>query len=86
MSCEFFANRSCEYYPCHDMPGVEEINCLFCFCPLYALGDDCGGNHTYTPEGIKDCSGCLLPHRREGYRYVIEKLGQLCAQMCRDPE
>ena len=39
-----FTNRACEYFPCHE--GVEpgSFNCLFCYCPLYALGTACGGN------------------------------------------
>ena len=28
----FFANKDCEYYPCH--PGLKEFNCLFCYCPM----------------------------------------------------
>lgn len=59
------------------MPG-EDINCLFCFCSLYALGEECGGNYTFI-EGsngtrIKDCSACALPHRRDNYEYVVKKL------------
>ena len=32
-SYRFFSNRECQYYPCHE--GIEEMNCLFCYCPLY---------------------------------------------------
>lgn len=32
-SYRFFFNRECQYYPCHE--GIEEMNCLFCYCPLY---------------------------------------------------
>lgn len=70
----FFQNRACEYFPCHK--GVEKsaFNCLFCYCPLYALGDRCGGNFTYTQQGIKDCSGCCVPHRRDNYEMVLDKM------------
>ena len=71
----FFANTACAYYPCHK--GIEEINCLFCYCPLYALGDKCGGGFTYTEDGIKDCSKCLLPHKPENYGYIMERYGDL---------
>ena len=37
--------------PCHKTVG-ESFNCLFCYCPLYALGDQCGGNFTYI-EGVR---------------------------------
>lgn len=68
---EFFQNRACEYFPCHSGADAENFNCLFCYCPLYALGDRCGGNFTYTPGGIKDCSACLRPHKRENYSNIV---------------
>ena len=68
----FFQNRECEYFPCHKTKN-ENFNCLFCFCPLYALGEQCGGNFTYLENGIKDCSGCLRPHKRENYAAIQEK-------------
>ena len=71
---DFFQNKQCEYFPCHGCAAPETFSCLFCYCPLYALGDKCGGNFTYTDGGIKDCSACLLPHRRENYLKVMEKL------------
>lgn len=69
----FFSNRECEYFPCHGGADPENFSCLFCYCPLYFLGERCGGNFRYTQSGLKDCSGCLLPHRRENYGYVIEQ-------------
>ena len=41
---KFFSHTACEFYPCHEMPSGEELNCLFCYCPLYCLGDSCGGD------------------------------------------
>ena len=52
----FFQNRDCEYFPCHATKHPEDFNCLFCYCPLYALGRGCGGNFRYTEAGIKDLS------------------------------
>lgn len=71
---DFYQNRDCEYFPCHKCTDTENFSCLFCYCPLYALGDRCGGKFTYTKEGIKDCSGCLIPHRRENYDRIMEKM------------
>ncbi len=68
----YFQNKECEYYPCHKGLG-EDFNCLFCYCPLYALGDDCGGNFTYTQDGIKDCSKCMIPHSKNGYNHIVSK-------------
>lgn len=72
MSYKFFQNKSCEYFPCKN---VKNLNCLFCFCPLYHL-EDCGGNFTILENGLKDCSKCFLPHNKDGYDYIIDKLKQ----------
>ncbi len=74
MSYRFVQNRQCEFFPCHSGADPERFNCLFCYCPLYALGDRCGGSFTYTQRGIKDCSGCLCPHIPENYEWVLEKM------------
>jgi len=71
---DFFQNRECEHSPCHKGADQESFSCLFCYCPLYALGDNCGGHFSYTKEGIKDCSSCLIPHRRENYGRMQEKM------------
>ena len=76
-SYRFYQNRECEYFPCHKVGNEEEFNCLFCFCPLYALGSGCGGNCSYTKEGIKDCSACLLPHSPKGYDYITDKFKEV---------
>ena len=73
----FFVNRECPYFPCHPKADPENFNCLFCYCPLYALGEKCGGNFRWTETGIKDCSGCLLPHSEGGYDYINRKVPEL---------
>ena len=73
----YVQNRECEYFPCHAGSDPEAFNCLFCYCPLYALGDRCGGSFTYTPEGIKDCSRCLKPHMPGNYEKIMEKMPEL---------
>ena len=75
-SC-YFQNKDCGYFPCHKVSDSSYFNCLFCYCPLYALGDKCGGKFTYTDKGIKDCSGCLIPHSSGGYDYVISRFSQV---------
>lgn len=70
---KFIRHDSCEYFPCHKTEDSESFNCLFCYCPLYALGSACGGNYVYTENGIKDCSSCMIPHSKGGYEYVIGK-------------
>ena len=69
MGYKYFENKECQYYPCHNL---KEINCLFCFCPLYNL--DCKGQFKITEKGTKDCSDCIWIHKRENYDLVIEKL------------
>lgn len=73
----FFQNRECEYFPCHKGVQEQDFNCLFCYCPLYCLGDRCGGSFAYLDNGIKDCSGCVKPHRRENYDKIMEKMAQV---------
>ena len=69
----YFQNRACEYFPCHKGANPDNFNCLFCYCPLYALGKKCGGNFKYTETGFKDCSACAVPHRRENYEKIVER-------------
>ena len=67
----FVANTACRYYPCHK--GLEEMNCLFCFCPLYGLAR-CPGTPQLirTDSGtVKDCSACTFPHKAENYEKII---------------
>ncbi|UWN44871.1 metal-binding protein [Clostridioides difficile] len=74
---KFFNHKDCEFFPCHKTNKPEEFNCLFCYCPLYALGENCGGNFKYTDKGIKDCSSCILPHKKDNYNYVMSKFQDL---------
>lgn len=73
----FFANRACEFFPCHPGADPDKFNCLFCYCPLYPLGDQCGGNPQWLPGGVKDCSGCLFPHQPQHYDAVVGRLAGL---------
>ena len=74
---DFFQNKECEYFPCHAGADSENFNCLFCFCPLYALGDKCGGDFIYTESGIKDCSNCLRPHKRGNYEAICKQMERI---------
>ena len=71
---KFFQNTICEFFPCHKCENTENFSCLFCYCPLYALGENCGGNCAFLENGIKDCSGCLKPHRAENYDKIMEQM------------
>ena len=73
----FFQHKECEFFPCHPTDHPEDFNCLFCYCPLYALGEKCKGNFRYTENGIKDCSACLVPHNRKSYSYIISRYPEL---------
>ena len=83
---DFFQNRECEYFPCHLNANPETFSCLFCYCPLYALGDKCGGNFTYTKTGIKNCTNCLRPHLRENYPVICEKVRLVLELAKKNPE
>ncbi len=73
----FTQHRACEFFPCHKTDDPDNFNCLFCYCPLYTLGSKCGGNFVYLDNGHKDCSNCLVPHRRGSYSYIISKYPEL---------
>lgn len=70
-SCRFFENRDCEYFPCHE--GIEEFNCMFCYCPMYER-DKCPGNPEFIDidgKKIKDCSNCIFPHEPKNYDVIM---------------
>lgn len=70
-SHRFFENRACQYFPCHK--GLEELNCLFCYCPLYHM-EKCPGKPDYLEKKgkrIKVCKDCSFPHRPENYDLVM---------------
>ncbi len=79
---KFFQNRECEFFPCHAGADPERFNCLFCYCPLYALGERCGGAFSYTGSGIKDCSACRFPHIPENYDIICARFAEI-AELCR---
>lgn len=73
-SYRFFANKECKYYPCHD--GIEEVNCLFCFCPLYER-THCPGTPEYIERNgkkIKSCMQCTFPHQAGNYDIIMQFL------------
>ena len=73
-SYRYFENRDCKYYPCHK--GIEEMNCLFCYCPMYRLAK-CPGNPSYIEKNgkrIKVCTNCIYPHVAEHYDAIMEIL------------
>ncbi len=84
-SSRYFANRDCEYFPCHQNADSDNFNCLFCFCPLYVLGDRCGGSFTYLDNGVKDCSSCLYPHSAEKYERILARYDEI-KQILHRPE
>lgn len=70
----FFENRECEYFPCHE--GLEDFNCLFCYCPMYNL-KVCPGKPEFLEVNgkmIKSCVNCTFPHRPENYYTIIDLL------------
>lgn len=86
MANDFFQNRDCDYFPCHKDVDPNRFSCMFCYCPLYALADRCGGNFSYTAQGIKDCSACLRPHLRENYEAICEKVMEVVELAKKQPE
>ena len=74
----FLQHTECDYFPCHEGIPKERFNCMLCYCPLYTLGEDCGGNYTYTSKGAKNCKACNIPHDRDnGVRLVRSRFADL---------
>lgn len=78
-SFRFFSNKSCKYYPCHQ--GIEEINCLFCYCPFYTWNRCPGKNYFKEKEDgrrIKVCTECSFCHDPQNYEKVLSilKMGE----------
>lgn len=68
----FFENKYCKYYPCHK---IYEINCLFCYCPLFHM-ENCPGNPKHDDK-VKDCSNCAFPHRSYNIKEMFKELEKL---------
>jgi len=68
----FYENRECKYYPCHN--GLEQINCMFCFCPLYTFERCLGSYVMLSDKNVirKDCSKCTFPHNPDNYETIID--------------
>lgn len=69
-SDRYFENRECKYYPCHK--GLDNINCLFCYCPLYRM-PNCPGHYKWIEKEekqIKSCIDCTFPHVEENYEKI----------------
>lgn len=82
----FFQNVSCASFPCHGGIPREDFNCLFCFCPLYTLGEHCGGDYTISESGKKSCVNCTFPHRRENYDALLRRYPELEDLMKREAD
>ena len=80
-SSKFFQNMECEYFPCHEVEEGEELNCMFCYCPLYMLKGECGGDFKYT-NGFKDCSECMIPHSKDAYQYIMSHMTSVLIVGC----
>lgn len=70
---KFFSNKECRFFPCHSGIEESEFNCMFCYCPLYFMGKDCGGDYVIK-DGIKSCINCGRPHIADNYDKINEKL------------
>ncbi len=77
-SHSFFENRACKYFPCHK--DLEELNCMFCYCPFY-LYENCPGNPVFKEKegrATKVCTQCTFPHKPENYDRILELLRKGC--------
>jgi len=74
---KFFCHKACEFYPCHD---IEELNCLWCYCPLQTKKDCPGildGSAKYLDNNYKDCTKCLFPHDKNNYDEMLKQIDKM---------
>lgn len=82
--CSFVHNANCEYAPCHkgwEQEGYakEQLNCLFCYCPMYQASHCLGSPQWISGrygERIKDCSNCIYPHILSHYENIMQFMAQ----------
>ena len=73
-SYKYFENRECKYYPCHR--DIQNVNCMFCYCPLYNF-EECPGEYSFIESNgrlIKEWTNCTFPHEAENYEVIIALL------------
>lgn len=76
------SDLSCEYNPCH----FKGQDCTFCYCPFYpCMDEDLGCNLKGKHGDVWACSDCLLIHRTEVCRYIMEEVGRLGIGSAEDP-
>lgn len=76
-------NRDCAYNPCH-FAGQD---CTFCYCPFYPCKDEDLGSWLRTKDGreVWNCTDCLLIHRTEVCRYVVDRMEEMGVKDATDP-
>ncbi len=79
-SHRFFSNAECDYFPCHKEIDPENFNCMFCYCPLYFV-PDCGGDFVIRRSGVKDCTGCLIPHQPESHDRIVGRMREIILEI-----
>ena len=73
-SYKFFSNKECKYFPCHN--GLDDFNCLFCYCPMYSK-EKCLGKPEFKEvrgKVIKVCTNCTFPHDPDHYDQIMQYL------------
>ena len=75
------SKKKCSYYPCHNM---LDLDCKWCFCPIYACYNDKLGDYVYdNGEIVKgkdgkplwDCSDCTLFHDKKNADRLQKLIG-----------
>lgn len=57
----YFSHKNCEFFPCHKGADPENFNCLFCYCPLYALGINAAGISATTKKASRTALTASFP-------------------------
>ncbi|MDR0911240.1 MAG: cobalt-precorrin-3B C(17)-methyltransferase [Methanobrevibacter sp.] len=75
------ANKTCQYYPCHDMNNQQ---CDFCFCPFYPCADGSTGGKwikNSKNESIWSCEDCSWVHEENTVKCIKNKIYNILTEV-----
>jgi precorrin-3B C17-methyltransferase len=67
-------NKSCEYYPCHNMKNQQ---CDFCFCPFYPCADGSTGGKWIKNKNVWNCIDCTWIHEKKVVDCVKDEIKEI---------
>ena len=73
-------NKTCEYYPCHDMKDGKQY-CDLCYCPFYPCGDGSTGGKWIKNKNVWSCEDCSWIHEKPTIKCVKKGLNNILEEV-----